>query len=801
MNRRLVSGFGLVGTLLASAVGISDRAGAAPLGASFTYQGQLLDAGAPAHTDYDMRFTLHDAEVGGAQVGPIAERENVAVSNGLFTVVLSFGSDIFTGDTRWLEIGVRPGASSGSDPYTTLSPRQLLTAAPYALYAPAAGTASGLVCSGCVGAADLEAGAVQTSHLAPGAVTADRIANGTIQPAQLGFTPGTVTSVTAGTGLTGGTITASGIIAANIGTTPGTVAAGDHNHDAAYWKVAGNSGTTAGSTFLGTTDNQALEIKVNNRRALRLEPSTTSPNIIGGYSGNSVTASFGATIGGGGQSGAGSNNRVTDNYGTVGGGGGNQAGDGAGTTSDRNYATVAGGLQNAASGPYAAIGGGWGNVASGQLNCPGIFCVGNGTVGGGINNTASGALATIGGGAVNQASGDYATIAGGGTSDPNDSATGNRATGDYGTVGGGGNNSASARYTTIGGGNSNKVTDHNGTVSGGSSNQAGSTNLDPADAQSATVGGGGGNQATDGYATVGGGGSNTASSEYATVCGGSSNTASGRYATVAGGYDNEAVGLYATIAGGGRATAELATTRNQVTDDYGTVGGGGYNRAGDGAASTSNATYATVGGGYRNTASGQYATIPGGFNNTASGDYSFAAGRRATAAHDNSFVWGDGSRAFSSGAANEFRVLATNGFRFYFNDTDDHCDLTNALAGWQCFAPSDRNRKENLAPADARAIVARLATLSIQTWNYTSQDPSVRHIGPMAQDWATFGYGDNNTREISAVDANGIALAAIQGVYQIVQEKEAQIAAQQTRLSALEQRLNALEAQLRRAPD
>jgi len=151
---------------------------------------------------------------------------------------------------------------------------------------------------------------------------------------------------------------------ANIGTTPGTVAAGDHKHDAAYWKLDGNSGTTAGSNFLGTSDNQALELKVNNRRALRLEPNATSPNIIGGYNGNSVTAGFGATIGGGGQSGAGSNNRVTDNYGTVGGGAGNQAGDAAGATSDRTYATVAGGFENTASGPYAHLlprkrGGGW----------------------------------------------------------------------------------------------------------------------------------------------------------------------------------------------------------------------------------------------------------------------------------------------------------------------------------------------------------------------------------------------------------------------------------------------------------
>jgi hypothetical protein len=59
--------------------------------------------------------------------------KNVPVSEGLFTVPLDFGAGVFTGDARWLEIGVRPGLSSGA--YTLLSPRQALTATPYALYA------------------------------------------------------------------------------------------------------------------------------------------------------------------------------------------------------------------------------------------------------------------------------------------------------------------------------------------------------------------------------------------------------------------------------------------------------------------------------------------------------------------------------------------------------------------------------------------------------------------------------------------------------------------------------------------
>lgn len=89
-----------------------------------------------------------------------------------------------------------------------------------------------------------------------------------------------------------------------------------HNHDTAYWMQNGNSFGAGGR--LGTNDNYALELEVNAIRALRLEPNATSPNLVGGYSGNSVTGAYGAAIGGGGASGAA--NSVTANYGTVPGG-------------------------------------------------------------------------------------------------------------------------------------------------------------------------------------------------------------------------------------------------------------------------------------------------------------------------------------------------------------------------------------------------------------------------------------------------------------------------------------------------
>ena len=108
--------------------------------------------------------------------------------------------------------------------------------------------------------------------------------------------------------------------------------------DDAVFQEGGNA--FGNPAVLGTTDNNALDIRVNNARAMRYEPNAISPNVIGGSPANNVTAGVrGATIGGGGVPSdtdpnlfAEAPNRVTDVYGTVGGGYANRAGDDAGST-------------------------------------------------------------------------------------------------------------------------------------------------------------------------------------------------------------------------------------------------------------------------------------------------------------------------------------------------------------------------------------------------------------------------------------------------------------------------------------
>jgi hypothetical protein len=106
----------------------------APVGTVITYQGRLQDGNTPANGLYDFQFSVFDASAAGVQVGSTVTLDNVSVANGLFTVKLNFGQSVFGGGQRWLLITVRPGASAGA--YTTLSPRQELTSAPYALAMP-----------------------------------------------------------------------------------------------------------------------------------------------------------------------------------------------------------------------------------------------------------------------------------------------------------------------------------------------------------------------------------------------------------------------------------------------------------------------------------------------------------------------------------------------------------------------------------------------------------------------------------------------------------------------------------------
>lgn len=324
-----------------------------------------------------------------------------------------------------------------------------------------------------------------------------------------------------------------------------------------------------------------------------------------------------------------------------------------------------------------------------------------------------------------------ATIAGGGFP-----GFPNRVVGSFGTVSGGRGNDASDS-ATVGGGVFNKADGLGSTVSGGDLNVAGGFR--------AFVGGGLLNRAGGTDSVVGGGSSNSATAQNAFVGGGLLNIASGTESTIGGGLTNLASGIRATIAGG--------------------VG---------------------------NLAAGDLAVVLGGVNNQALGLASFAGGVRASAIHPGSFVWADDVNFdFVSERPRQFSARATGGARFV-SAVDG---AGGASAGVEVFpgggawsSLSDRNAKANHVPANQRQILDLLAAIPIEIWNYKSQDPSIRHIGPMAEDfYAAFHVGEDEKR-ITTTDADGVALAAIQALYAMVRERDLRIRSLEKRLSALEAR-------------
>jgi len=397
----------------------------------------------------------------------------------------------------------------------------------------------------------------------------------------------------------------------------------------------------------------------------------------------------------------------------------------------------------------------------------------------GQNNTFS-APAVIAGGESNGASGASAFIGGG---------LSNTASAEYSVIGGGRNNSATYRSSTVAGGRSNHASGYAegyAAVGGGRSNQSAG--------DYSTVSGGAYNTASGdyyGHCSVGGGRSNTASGDYSTVAGGQSNLALGYVSTVGGGLSNTALGPAATIGGGGP---------NDASGGTATVSGGAFNSAsglvstvGGGRGNASSGDFAAIGGGDGNTASGNQATVPGGLTNTALGDFCWAAGRRAKANHDGAFVWGDGFDGDkTSSTTNQFNVYASGGTRI-FSDTSATAGVQLAAGAGSWTSVSDRNSKENVEQVDTRQILDKLAFIPISTWNYKAQEDAIRHMGPMAQDfYAAFGLGLGDTT-IDAIDPDGVALAAIQGLNAKLTQENSKLRARVDELESMRDEVASLK--------
>ncbi len=360
-----------------------------------------------------------------------------------------------------------------------------------------------------------------------------------------------------------------------------------------------------------------------------------------------------------------------------------------------------------------------------------------------------------------------------------------RAIGDESTVSGGKENTAEADFATIGGGAYNLAQGQNSLVAGGHSNLAISVGN--------VIGGGASNRTEFSYAVVSGGSDNTAIGAGSSIGGGQNNLASNVGSRVSGGWYNHARGVFATVGGG---DYNIASNRTA------TIGGGHRNRASalDATVSGGWDNHATgeqsaIGGGRSNHATGQYAAIPGGYENAAT-TYAFAAGRRAKANHEGAFVWGDATNAdIASTADNSVTFRCHGGVRFTSGGEGVNETVAWAPGAGSWTFSSDESLKEDFTPVDAQVVLEKVAALPLTEWNYVGYKQ--RHIGPMAQDFhAAFPLVGSSDTAINSLHLDGVALAAIQGLYAEVSNQKSEVSRLQAENAELKARLERLEAML-----
>lgn len=586
---------------------------------------------------------------------------------------------------------------------------------------------------------------------------------------------------------------------------------------------------------------------VGGGRGNRIETSTPSCVIVGGD--ENVLLGDGAVrfIGGGRL------NSIADgSSNTIIVGGGQNA-----ILTDAGYAVITGGKENATSSKATAINGGRGNsistvsgassISGGATNSIGTHSAGS-FIGGGTGQVfGDGSVrSVITGGWSNAIGGDTRPVAVSIAQDITDGTSNTILVGETapGTsfIGGGWSNriGADAPSCTITGGNFNHIADGTSNtlpfpttepggsfVGGGRGNRidttfpsnvivGGDQNVLLGDGAVRFIGGGRLNSITDGtsntiiageenvintgsgYSLIGGGWSNSVTGAYAVISGGFNNATSAAHTVIGGGKDNTASGATSSIQGG---------SGNTANGDFSVIGGGEFNSAGGlksfvggGAGNQASGETSTVSGGTSNQATGLHATIPGGDSNSAA-QRAFAAGTRAKALHTGAFVWGDSTDAdFTSTANNQFIVRASGGVGIGINNPSEALHVSgNILATGTVNGSSDRHVKENFRPVDTREVLEKVAAMPIQRWNYIGE-AGIPHVGPVAQDFhAAFAVGVDE-RHISMVDADGVALAAIQGLHQKLQDelkaREAENAELKKEREQMKSRMDALERQI-----
>jgi len=251
-----------------------------------------------------------------------------------------------------------------------------------------------------------------------------------------------------------------------------------------------------------------------------------------------------------------------------------------------------------------------------------------------------------------------------------------------------------------------------------------------------------------------------------------------------------------SIAGGRNSTASGDAALAVGT---GTIASGDYSLAAGfetkaiGASSAALGLHTQAGGGnalaagYSSKANGS-SSMAAGNGTVAAGVASVALGTLVTAQGDGSFAFGDLNYEFPVTAGpNEFLVRAFGGIGLN-TGVNIGCDLPAGTGAWSC--SSSKLVKEGFEEVDGEDVLARLKELPIQSWRYIGT--SARHIGPFAEDFhAAFGLGDDPAK-IAQIDADGVALSAVQALERRTAELREENAALRAETSELRRRIEAL---------
>jgi hypothetical protein len=764
-------------------------------GTAFTYQGQLQNNGSPASGTYALTFSLFNTNTTGVSVAEPVTNNAVVITNGLFTVLIDFGPGVFTGTTNWLQIGV---ATNGVESFTALTPRQELTPAPNAIYAESANGLSGKLSASQLtsigntngGSGNFFVGLSGNSTMSGYYNTADGYQSFGINT--IGYENTAYGFQALDSNASGDNNTAVGysaMLANNSGSQNTAV-----GENAMAGNQSGGGNSAFGALALGNNQSGSFNTAIGNYALWFNHGSYNAGD--GAFALYNVTGTSSYNIGLGYQAGynisTGSSNIDIGNL---------------GLSTDTNLIRI-GTSQTQAfiAGVITGNGAGLTNLNatsfSGTFPANQLTSVGNNNggfenffVGGSGNSTMTGS--------DNTADGTYAL-------ELNTSGSDNTADGTYALA----LNTSGSDNTA----NGTEALYYNTSGSANTANGYGALYSNTSGSDNTAIGFDALEFNTNGY-------DNTANGYEALFSNqnGYENTADGYNALYGNtsGYLNVAVGQdamklnmvgYENVAIGHLALGNNTNDNQIVAIGYHALEndnayGEGYSGNGDNTAVGYSALAANTDGA-ENTAVGYEALINNtdGFYNTAYGSYAlagssggegniaigYAAGYGLTTGSGDIYIGNTGDGTSFSQTENNIIRIGTEG-------TQTATYLAGTVYANGVALTSDRNAKEHFQPVDNQAVLAKVAALPLTEWNYKTDKAGVQHIGPMAQDFhAAFQLDGADDKHISVVDEGGVALAAIQGLNQKLQDElnreDAENAKLKQQNDLLAERLNQVEA-------